>query len=524
MCYLKVGKSVGYREDYIFWHMINMLTSKYDYSLVTMSEDQREVWLENDKEKKYPIIRFMRYDFDWANVLKKDLQRTALNGENIRKQLVKKEAEIFNVYVSQFKPVDEYQSIIKSAIKHQKTIITSTIVDSLSWQEELAQIEQQLGKSMLVDEIPQEVEELQVHAIKTHVLSKAAIKRKEEQKVFNFGKPIVTKVFLAVQIVIFILMEIVGSSESTVTLVEFGAKYNPYILQGEWWRFITPIFIHIGFLHLALNSMALYYLGSSVERIYGSVRFLAIYLFAGFAGVVASFVFNTTLSAGASGAIFGCLGALLYFGISNKKLFFRTMGMNIILLLIVNLALGFIMPGIDNAGHIGGLLGGFLAAAAVGMPKRSKWYYQIAKVLVLIAGSIALILFGFNKQTDVNYDVTLSSLAQEYIEMGEKTKAEAVLTNAVSANLDSPNAYFLLGNLAIDKNDYEKAQQYYRQTIEKSQQFHQAHYNLALTYLHQGKVSQAKEQVVIALELEPSEPSYQELKKEIDDWLKKHDE
>ena len=296
MCYLKVGKSVGYREDYIFWHMINIFTSKYNYSLVTMSEDQKEVLLENDQGKKFTIIRFMGYDVDGANVLEKDLQRTALNGENIRKQLVKKEAAIFNIYVSQFKPVDEYQSIIKSAINHQKTTITSTIIDSLSWQEELAQIEQQLGKSMLVDEIPQEVEELQVHAIKTHVLSKAAIKRKEEQKVFNFGKPIVTKVFLAVQIVIFILMEIVGSSESTVTLVEFGAKYNPYILQGEWWRFITPIFIHIGFLHLALNSMALYYLGSSVERIYGSVRFLAIYLFAGFAGVVASFVFNTTLS------------------------------------------------------------------------------------------------------------------------------------------------------------------------------------------------------------------------------------
>ena len=524
MCYLKVGKIVGYREDYIFWHMINIFTSKYDYSLVTMSEDQKEVWLENDQEKKFPIIRFMRYDFDWANMLKKDLQRTALNGENIRKQLVKKEAAIFNIYISQFKPVDEYQSMIKSAINHQKTTITSTIIDSLSWSEELVEIEKQLGKSMQVDEIPQEVEELQVQAIKNHVLSKAVSKRKEEQKVFNFGKPILTKIFLAIQIVVFILMEIAGSSESTVTLVEFGAKYNPYILEGDWWRFITPIFIHIGFLHLALNSMALYYLGSSVERIYGSVRFFAIYLFAGFAGVVASFVFNTTLSAGASGAIFGCLGALLYFGISNKKLFFRTMGMNIIILLIVNLALGFVMPGIDNAGHIGGLLGGFLATAAVGLPKKSKWYYQLAVVLILVAGSVALIVYGFNKQLDSNFDVTLSTLAQEYIELGEKTKAEAVLTNAVSANSDSPNAYFLLGNLSIDKNDYEKAQQYYMQTIEKNQQFHQAHYNLALTYLQQGMVPQAKEHIAIALEIEPSESSYQELKKEIDDWLKKYDE
>ena len=213
----------------------------------------------------------------------------------------------------------------------------------------------------------------------------------------------------------------------------------------------------------------------------------------------------------------------MYLSILKKDLK-RKKAMNIIVLLIVNLALGFVMPGIDNAGHIGGLIGGFLAAAAVGMPKKSKWYYQLATVLILVAGSVALIVYGFNKQTDNNFDVTLSALAQEYIELGEKTKAEAVLTNAVNANSDSPNAYFLLGNLAIDKNDYEKAQQYYMQTIEKKQQFHQAHYNLALTYLQQGMVPQAKEHVAIALEIEPSESSYQELEKEIDDWLNKNDE
>ena len=522
--FLKVGKRVGYKEDYIFWHMIHTLTSKYNYSLVTTSEDQKEVWIENDKEKTYPIIRFMRYDFDWANVLKKDLQRTAMNGENIRKQLVKKNADIFNIYVSHFKPVDEYESIIKNVIKHQKTTITSTIIDSLSWKEELASIEQQLGKSMMTESIPEEAEEYQVQEIKSRVLSAAVNKRKAEQKVFNFGKPILTKVFLAIQIIVFILMEIAGSSESTATLVEFGAKYNPYILQGEWWRFITPIFIHIGFLHLALNSMALFYLGSSVERIYGSVRFFFIYLFAGFMGVVASFVSTDTLSAGASGAIFGCLGALLYFGITNKKLFFRTMGMNIIVLLIVNLALGFIMPGIDNAGHIGGLVGGFIAAAAVGLPNNSKRLYQLAATAVLIAGSVALILYGFKDQADKNYDLTLSSLAQEYISAGDNEKAEEVLTNAISINADSPNAYFLLGNLEIDQKEYEKAKEYYLQTIGKSPQFHQAHYNLALTYLQQGEVDKAKEQVDAALEIAPSESSYRELRTEIDNWLKENKE
>ena len=520
--FLKVGKSVGFKEDYLFWHIIHTLTSKHGYSIATMSDNQNEVWLENYKEKKYPLFRLMRLDFDWANVLKKDLQRTALNGENIRKQLIKKDVAIFNVYVSQYKPVDEYESMIKSPIKHKKSTITSTIIDSISWKEELVKVEQQLGKSMSIDEIPIDVEESQVQVIKSHVLSAALNKRKEEQQVFQYGKPFFTKIFLVMQIIVFALMEIVGSSESTITLIEFGAKYNPYILQGEWWRFITPVFIHIGFLHLILNSMALYYLGSSVERIYGSVRFFIIYLFAGFAGVLASFVFTTTLSAGASGAIFGCLGALLYFGLANKKMFFRTMGMNIIFILIINLSLGFIMPGIDNAGHIGGLIGGFFAATAIGLPKKSRWLYQIGALIVLLIGSAAFLVHGFEKQMDSNQDLNLSSLAQEYIDSGDSEKAKGILTETISNYLESPNAHFLLGNIEIENKEYQKAQVHYLQAVEMNQQFHQAHYNLALTYLQQGNVSEASKHVELALEIEPSEPSYQELKGEIDDWIKKN--
>ena len=111
-------------------------------------------------------------------------------------------------------------------------------------------------------------------------------------------------------------MEMFGSSRNPYLLILFGAKYNPLILEGEWWRLITPMFLHIGLIHLVMNSFALYYLGTAVERIYGRYRFLFIYLFAGFAGTLASFLFSPdSISAGASGGIFGLFGALLFFGI-----------------------------------------------------------------------------------------------------------------------------------------------------------------------------------------------------------------
>src|SRR3954465_11110377 len=93
----------------------------------------------------------------------------------------------------------------------------------------------------------------------------------------------------------------------------------------------------------------------AVERIFGNTRFLFIYIFAGISGVIASFIFSPNISAGASGAIFGCFGALLYFALIYPKLFFRTMGPSVITVLVFNLIFGFTVSIVDNAGHLGGL-------------------------------------------------------------------------------------------------------------------------------------------------------------------------
>nr|WGD96680.1 rhomboid family intramembrane serine protease [Bacillus safensis] len=196
----------------------------------------------------------------------------------------------------------------------------------------------------------------------------------------------------------FLLLELSGGSTNTATLTAFGAKNNVLILEGEWWRLITPMFLHIGLTHLLFNTFALWSVGAAVERIYGSGRFLLIYLISGIFGSIASFVFNTAIAAGASGAIFGCLGALLYLAISNRKLFFRTMGTNIIVIILINLGIGFTVSGIDNAGHLGGLVGGFFTALAVRLPK------QVQPVKMLLASAALLFIGGFGLYTGFHSD------------------------------------------------------------------------------------------------------------------------
>ncbi len=385
---------MGFKEDYIFWQTIHTLTHRHGYIVITMSDDQREIWLEHNENRKYSVLRFMRLDFDWANMLKRDLGRTASNGENIRKQLFKKPVKMLNVYFSVYEPVDEYESYLKETPVNNKLTIESKIIDSVHLEEGLGSLGSELGVQF-ESGIPDDVEEFQVENMRKAAIQAGLLKRKEEQEMFQHGKPVFTKVFLTIQIVLFILMELVGSSESTATLLQFGAKHNFAILAGEWWRFITPVFLHIGILHLLMNSVALLYIGGEVEKIFGSIRFSLIYLFAGFAGVLGSFLFNDNLSAGASGAIFGCFGALLYFGAMYPKLFFRTMGTNIIALVVINTLFGFMFPGIDNAGHLGGLIGGFAAAAAVGVPKKWKPLSGLLIIVILIACTWWLLDYGY---------------------------------------------------------------------------------------------------------------------------------
>jgi rhomboid protease GluP len=172
-------------------------------------------------------------------------------------------------------------------------------------------------------------------------------------------------VLTAINVLVWIAMELVGSSTSTQTLIAFGAKVNALIARGEYWRLITPIFIHIGLMHLLFNSFALLSFGRLAEAIFGHARFLAIYLVSGITGVAFSYFFSRSLSAGASGAIFGISGALVVFFFVNRRvpaISAQNQLTSMLLVLGFNAFYGFVQPGIDNWGHTGGVTAGIALA------------------------------------------------------------------------------------------------------------------------------------------------------------------
>lgn len=161
-----------------------------------------------------------------------------------------------------------------------------------------------------------------------------------------------------------VVANIFANSEDANVLIAFGAKYNPAILAGQYWRLVTPIFLHANILHIGLNMLNFLLLGLIVERIFGHLRFVLIYLLTGIISTLASFVFaSQEISIGASGAIFGLVGAYSAFILVHRQAF-RYQGVLalgwLILVIGINLGLGFVIPGVDNYAHVGGLTSGCL--------------------------------------------------------------------------------------------------------------------------------------------------------------------
>jgi membrane associated rhomboid family serine protease/Flp pilus assembly protein TadD len=184
--------------------------------------------------------------------------------------------------------------------------------------------------------------------------------------------PIATLVILALNVAIFMLMEFAGGSKNPEVLLNFGASYGPFIRRGEYWRLVMPMFLHIGLPHLILNTLGLFVLGRILETIYGYGRFALLYVASGMGGVFLSITLSRHVSAGASGAIFGIAGAMLTVGYLHRaavpRRWRRAFGGGILPLIVLNLFLGFSIPGIDNWGHVGGLFVGMLASGLIPPP------------------------------------------------------------------------------------------------------------------------------------------------------------
>jgi rhomboid protease GluP len=212
----------------------------------------------------------------------------------------------------------------------------------------------------------------------------------------------VTITLVAANLAIFAAMCIAGVGifePDGRAVIAWGSNFGPLTMHGEWWRLFTATFLHFGFVHASLNMWALYESGRMVERLYGSARFLSLYVFAGLAGSMASLLWNPHVnSAGASGAIFGVFGGMLAFVVLPRNgvpAWIMAEHRNSTLLFAgYSLAYGFVHAGIDNAAHIGGLAGGFVIGLLLARPVDVAVRRQRSPSRLVLAAACATVILA----------------------------------------------------------------------------------------------------------------------------------
>ena len=225
--------------------------------------------------------------------------------------------------------------------------------------------------------------------------------------------PYMVYLFLTIQIVVYLLMEIFGArfgvfsgSENPYILTLFGAMSPQLIVENhEYWRFVTPIFVHIGLTHIAINSLTLYFAGRLLEPIIGHLRFFFLYMMSGIIGNLISFAFNNSggVSAGASTSIFGMFAAFIVLGrIYSYHPMIRQMSQTMTMLIIMNLVMNLFSTGVDMFGHMGGALGGLLIMVVIGVPKnhlqnKMNVHQRIATGIFTVFLIGFCLFYGFSK-------------------------------------------------------------------------------------------------------------------------------
>jgi rhomboid protease GluP len=324
----------------------------------------------------------------------------------------------------------------------------------------------------------------------------------------------ITPAIIIINLIIFAAMLVSGVSPidpNIEQLLKWGADYGPVTLSGQWWRLLSCAFVHIGTLHLALNMWCLWLTGRLAERMFGNWTFLALYLFSGLGGSIASVWWNPTIvSAGASGAVFGVAGGVVAFWQLGKSSIPRAVvkkNLTIVLAFtFYNLFFGFFKSGIDNAAHLGGLVTGLALGALLQRSlTRAENPSRLRAVLAYSGVSLAFLL-GIGAAYKSNRPFIKLEMANESLEAGDFDQAIARYKEALEIKPDLAAARNDLGVAYMRKGLHDEALAAFKQTVEVSQDpgmRAMAHSNLGAIYLDKELYDEAITSFKKALENRP---------------------
>ncbi len=341
------------KKDEIVMKLVHFLVTKENYTPIVVNGVRNEVWLEN-VEGPYKIIRINSNYIHNKEQFNFDIYKTNNVARQIKKKTLSWKMNVLNIFL------DLNDDVKLDSIDHIDNIKvndTQDLVHNQTVVEAFPNIEKDIiNADNDVDLIVN---------VTNDINSKTAKENRKYEEVFKPKKIVVTYVLIALCTLVYILQILFPS------LTTLGAVNGSLVRSGQVYRLVTGMFMHGSIWHLLCNMYSLYVIGCATENYFGKKKFLLIYFVSGIIGSMFSCIFNTSWSLGASGAIFGLMGALCYFGYYYRLYMGKALYSEIIPVIVLNLALSLVVSNIDFYAHIGGLIGGVFITMGLGIKNKT---------------------------------------------------------------------------------------------------------------------------------------------------------
>lgn len=376
--------------DEIALKLLHYFIVSEEYQPIILQGAKNEIWLEN-MNNEYKIVRIVTNYIHNNDQMDFDLFKTKQIIKRIKKKTFSLNMNTLSIFVnlgdnvntSKFEDIENISCVgIEEIEDLGKFDVVKEYFPSITKKTKFKENGIELFEKLSKD-----------------INNKGEKEAKKNEEVFRFKKPKATTCLLLFNVLLFIITWLMSSSFVSINeyvLMDFGALTYYGTRAGEFYRILFSTFLHADILHITFNMYALYVLGPQLESFYGTKKFIFIYFVSAILGSLLALPFMdpNDLLVGASGAIFGLLGALLYFGYYYRTYLGNVIIRQVVPIIVINLFFG-TLPFISNSAHIGGLIGGVLAARIVGVKNKSDNSETINGIIMLSIITIFLIYIGF---------------------------------------------------------------------------------------------------------------------------------
>ncbi len=358
-------------KNMIVMKLLHYFITEKNYNPIILQGADNEIWLEN-MDEDYKIVRIVSNYIHNDEQFNFDIFKTRRIMKKIKAKTLSFNINALSIFLDLGENVKLNEPI--------KNIDCISVLDEqdLTKSEIVKRSFPDLSKKLKFSEEGVELFVKITNDINKHNKSDA----EQVEEVFRPKYPVITYSIIALNVLLYIIPQLFGAHDYEI--YNFGL-HHALVTSGQFYRLLTSAFVHGSILHLLCNCYALYVIGSQLESFLGKTKYFIVYLVSALCGSLMSIVFvRDSFSIGASGAIFGLMGALVYFGYHYRVYLGNIIRSQIIPLICLNLILGFTLSGVDNFAHIGGLIGGFLITIGLGVKYKSSTFEKVNGLIVTL--------------------------------------------------------------------------------------------------------------------------------------------